>query len=264
MTQIVWAAPGSRRYEVGVDRGVLYVEDQAGIPWDGLVSVNIKPVGGEPTPYYLDGVKYLTTVGAEHTEGTIEAFVSPRAFDACDGTLEVDRGLFLTQQKRKSFSFAYRTGLGNDLEDLEYGYRIHLVYNALAKPSPRRYGTLTQNTEIPTLTWDFTTTPVSNGRRFRPTAHVILDSTRVKASTMRVIESILYGTAEESPRLMTVAQLLQMFPELTIVDNGDGTWTATGSPEAIRMVDGDTFEITAETIEYLDDSTYTIRSTSDY
>lgn len=214
MTRIAWGTPGTKLFEAGVDRGVLYTagNDGVGVPWNGLITVNETPSGGTPTPYYADGVKYMNVPAREEFEGTIEAFMSPPEFDECDGTLEVYEGLFIHQQRRRPFDFTYRTGLGSDLKGLDHGYNIHLVYNALAGPSQRGYASLSDSPEAMTLSWDFTTTPILvPGQGGYPTAHIKIDSTRTEPQLVLEIEEFIYGNVGYAPKMPTIPELLNMY-----------------------------------------------------
>jgi hypothetical protein len=209
VARLVWGAPGARFYEAGVDRGVLYV-DGLGVAWNGLTAVKESSSGGDPTPFYLEGIKYANIAAAEEFEATIEAYSSPREFGPCDGTVGIQNGLFITQQKRKKFGLCYRTKRGNDVKGLEYGYRLHLVYNALSGPTDRDNATLSNSTDVNSLSWAITTTPpVVSG--FKPSAHMVIDSTLTPAATLSAVEDILYGTDAIAPRLPSQEELIALF-----------------------------------------------------
>lgn len=210
MTKLEWGTPGERFFESGIDRCVLFLPNQDGVPWNGLTAVSESPSGGEPKPYYLDGYKYLNIASNEEYEASITAYSSPREFDACDGTLSIANGLFATQQPRKSFGLSYRTLVGNDTDGADHGYKIHLVYNALAAPSSRDNATLGESTDPLSLSWSITTlSPMIPG--IRPTAHMVIDSRRTPNSYLVEIEDILYGSVTTSSRLPDVAELIQIF-----------------------------------------------------
>lgn len=261
MTKLNWNAVGSRFYEAGVDRGVLYVDGYPGVPWNGLTSVNESPSGGDPKSFYQDGVKYLAVPSPEEFEGTITAFTYPDEFSRCNGDAEPRSGMYLTHQKRKPFSFSYRTTIGNDLSE-SAGYKLHIVYNALASPSERANQTFTDSTDPNDFSWKITCKPPAMSG-YKPTSHVVLDSRSTDPSALSAVEDILYGTDTDQARLPTIDDLLAAYDTistLTVVDNGDGTWTATAPFDVIRMVDGDTFEITSPSAIFLDDTTYTLSS----
>lgn len=220
MAELTWDAVGERFYEGGVDRGVLFV-DGLGVAWPGLVSVSESPTGGEPRPYYLDGYKYLNLAASEEFEATIEAFSSPREFDLCEGVNSAYGGLMITQQPRKPFGFSYRTKIGNDIDGIDHGHKIHLVYNALAAPSERTHTTLGSSAEAPTRSWSVTTlAPKIYG--YRPTAHFIVDSRTTPMEVMQEVEELLYGTPFTDPVMPGVTQLLDLFNAPT-VDGGDNS-----------------------------------------
>lgn len=209
MARLTWSTVGERYFEAGIDRGVLYVDD-LGYAWNGLTSVNETPSGGDPQPYYLDGFKYLNIAANEEFEASIEAFSAPSAFDICDGTAAVANGLFATQQPRWPFGLSYRTGVGNDIDGIEHGYKIHLVYNALAKPTTRSYSTLNASTDPTKFSWDITTLPpMASG--IKPTAHFVIDSRLTPDVIMTQLESRLYGTDVMPAELPSVEELQGMF-----------------------------------------------------
>lgn len=210
MTKLAWGATGTRTYEAGVDRGVLYVAGVAGVPWNGLIAVSEKLNGGTPKPYYLDGIKYLNLASDEEFEATIDAYSSPREFDRCDGTSSVSNGLFVTQQTRSPFGMCYRTKVGNDSIGADYGYKLHLIYNALAAPTSHAHVTLT-NTPAPLqLSWNVSTLPIAIPSK-KHTAHLIIDSTIAGTTRMAAVENLLYGTTTTAPRLPLPSELITMF-----------------------------------------------------
>lgn len=210
MARISWSSAGNRVYEAGIDRGVLYVGDSAGVPWIGLSAVDQGASGGQAKPRYLDGIKVGNRTSPEEFEGTIEAFTYPEEFAVCDGTVRIENGLRLRQQRRKPFSMSYRSKIGNDLEGLSHGYRLHLLYNLTAEPSDRGYKTLAEATDPIQFTWKVSARPpIISG--YRPTAHFEIDSRDVPAELLQVIEDTLYGTDLESPRLPSASELIFLF-----------------------------------------------------
>ena len=205
MSVLVWDRVGERFYETGVDHGVLYPFDNnaygTGVAWNGLTAVNESPSGAEASPLWADNIKYLNLMSAEEFGATIEAYTYPDEFAACDGSAEIAPGVTIGQQKRKMFGFAYRTKIGNDTDGADKGYKIHLVYGALASPSDKGYNTVNDSPEAITFSWTVTTTPV-NVTGFKPTAHLVIDSTKVNdAAKMKAIEDVLYGTVAADARL---------------------------------------------------------------
>jgi len=261
MPRLAWSTVGSRYYEAGVDRGVLYVDSNPGVAWMGLVSVDENPSGGDPQPFYIDGVKYSNEAAPEEFAATLTAFTYPDEFAQCDGSVEPRSGLFLMHQRRKSFGLAYRTMIGNDLTHAA-GYKIHIVYNALASPSNRTNNSLSDSISPSNFSWTLTTRPPAMAE-YKPTAHIVIDTRFTDPEVVSTVEDILYGTDSDAARLPTLADLLEAFDTistLTVTDNGDGTFTVTAPFDVIRMLDSDTFEITAPTADFIDDTTYTISS----
>lgn len=210
MAALTWNNAGERFFETGVDRGVLFVGENPGVPWNGLVGVSEAPTGGEPTPYYNDGLKYINLATSEEYAATIDALSSPPEFDECDGTGTLGNGLFVTQQIRKQFHLSYRTRVGNDIDGTDHGYKIHLVYNALAGPSARPYTTLSDSTEAMTLSWGITTIPaIAAG--FKPTAHYVIDSRKTPKVLLRYFESLLYGDEATIPMMPSAQEVTTLF-----------------------------------------------------
>lgn len=209
MPRLTWSAVGERFYETGIDRGVLYVDNEIGVAWTGLISVTENSSGGEAKPYYLDGIKYLNLSAAEEFEATLNAFSSPSEFAQCDGVASIHNGLFATQQPRKSFGFSYRTRVGNDLDGSDHGYKIHLVYNALSEPSDNAYSTIGESAEPSIFSWQISTLPPGL-TGYKPTAHFVIDSRRTPKGLMAHIEDLLYGSIANSPRLLPPQELLDL------------------------------------------------------
>lgn len=194
MSTLMWDKVGERVFEAGVDRGVLYLNGKA-YPWNGLVSVSESTIGGESTPYYIDGVKYLTTISDTEFEATINAFTYPKEFAECDGTLDVGNGFLVTNQERSPFGLSYRTKIGNDVDGLDHGYKIHLVYNAYAMPSEVEYSTFSDTIEPMAFSWSIVTTPETL-TGYRPTAHFVIDSIKTDKLHLALIEELLYGGSD--------------------------------------------------------------------
>lgn len=196
---IIWDESGERIYETGVDRGVLYPQSKqglypAGVAWNGLTAVNENPTGAEPTPLYADNIKYLNLMSAEEFGASIEAYTYPDEFEACDGSAELTPGVIIGQQDRNGFGLCYRTLVGNDIDGNDHGYKLHLIYGAKAAPSDKGYATINDSPDAITFSWEVTTTPV-NVTNHKPTASLVIDSTKVEPAKMAAIEEILYGKA---------------------------------------------------------------------
>lgn len=204
MAKLVWDASGTRQFEAGVDRGVLYplgtTGYEAGVAWSGLTAVNEAPSGAESNPQYADNIKYVDIQSAEEFNATIEALTYPDEFEACDGSASPSVGLTVGQQTRQPFGFSYRTLLGNDLEQLDAGYKIHLVYGAKAAPSEKNRTTINDSPEAMPFSWEISTTPIPV-TGYKPSAHLILNSTKVPEAKMAAIEALLYGTEALAAKL---------------------------------------------------------------
>lgn len=204
MSKLVWDVVGERNYETGVSKGVLYPMVSGaypkGVAWSGLTTVTETASGAEATPLYADNIKYLNLMSVEELGGTIEAYTAPDEFGACDGTAELTTGVSIGQQPRQTFGLAYQTILGNDTENNKHGYKIHLIYGALASPTERSYATVNDSPEAMTMSWEFSTTPVSV-TGFEPTSLVVIDSTKVDADKLAAFEAIIYGSDDVEARL---------------------------------------------------------------
>ena len=207
MAKIEWDKTGERLYETGVKNGVLYVQEGGvypkGVAWNGLTAVTESPSGAEATPLYADDIKYLNLLSAEEFGATIEAYTYPDEFTECDGSAALADGVMIGQQPRKAFGLCYRTTIGNDTNGNDYGYKLHIIYGALAAPSEKAYATINDSPEAITFSWEVTTTPV-NVTGAKPTAYITIDSTKADPAKLAALEDILYGKNGEpgnEPRL---------------------------------------------------------------
>lgn len=224
MTRIQWDQTGERRYEAGVDRGVLYERDPAGeystgVEWNGLTTVTESPSGAESNPQYADNIKYLDLISAEQFAATIEAFTYPDEFEKYDGNASPVPGVSVGQQNRRPFGFCYRTKVGNDIEGADFGYKIHLVYGATAAPSEKAHATINDSPEAINFSWSISTNPVAVGtidsKEYNPTATITLDSTKLAADKLAMIEDILYGDVTNDPSMPLPRDVIIMLTTTT-------------------------------------------------
>ena len=214
MSKLVWDKTGERLYETGVKQGVLYPQAAGGtypkgVAWNGLTNITESPSGAEATALYADDIKYLNLVSAEEFGGTIEAYTYPDEFAECDGSAALTEGVFIGQQDRKTFGLCYRTTLGNDVDSNGHGYKLHLIYGALAAPSEKAYATINDSPEAITFSWEFKTTPV-NVTGHKPTASLTIDSTKVSETKMAALEKVLYGDGDTEARLPLPDEVVQI------------------------------------------------------
>ena len=196
--KLTWDQTGERLYETGVKKGVLFPQGEGGeypfgVAWNGLTAVTESPSGAEASPLYADDIKYLNLLSTEEFGATIEAYTYPDEFGQCDGTAEIATGVSIGQQKRKQFGLCYQTTLGNDVDNNDFGYKLHIIYGALAAPSEKAYASINDSPEAITFSWEVTTTPV-NVDGFKPTANITINSTKVNAEKLAALETILYGS----------------------------------------------------------------------
>lgn len=214
MAKLVFNNVGERLFETGVKNGVLYVmgDDGAyenGVVWNGLTAVTESPSGAETTPLYADDVKYVVIYAAEEFGATVEAYTYPEEFEQCDGSAAISEGITIGQQTRKSFGMCYKTSVGNDVQGQDYGYKIHIIYGAKAAPSEKSYSTINDSPEAVTFSWELSTVPVPV-EGHNPTATMVIDSTRVPAEKMALIEAKLYGSEESDATLPLPNEILAL------------------------------------------------------
>lgn len=223
---LTWDDTGARLYETGTSKGVIYPKSTAGtyptgIAWNGLISVSENPSGAEASPLYADNIKYLNLVSAEEFGATIEAYTYPTEFEACDGSASPAVGVSIGQQRRQEFGFCYRTVIGNDVSGDDHGYKLHLIYNCLASPSEKSYSSINDSPEAITFSWDLTTTPEVltsvdvDGKVYKPTACITIDSTKVSATKLVALETVLYGSDSAEAKLLSPDEIIAMMTETT-------------------------------------------------
>ncbi len=212
--KLVWDKSGERRYETGVKKGVLYpLVDGAypqGYVWNGLTGVSESPSGAEETKLWADDIKYLSLYSAEEFGATIEAYTYPEEFEACDGSATIAQGAVIGQQARKPFGLSYVTTVGNDEDGAAHGYKIHLIYGATAKPSQRAYKTVNDSPEAITFSWEVGTVPVNVPGFDKPTANIVIDSTKATEAGLKALEDALYGTAEKEAYLPLPEKVIEL------------------------------------------------------
>lgn len=205
MSKIVWDQTGDRLYETGVKNGVLYPVSSEGtypkgVAWNGLTAVTESPSGAEATALYADDMKYLNLYSAEEFGATVEAYTYPAEFGECDGSATIAKGVQIGQQSRKAFGLCYRTVIGNDTDGESHGYKLHIIYGAMASPSEKAYSTINDSPEAITFSWELTTTPI-NVTGKKPTASLVIDSTEADPVKLAALEEILYGKDDVEARL---------------------------------------------------------------
>lgn len=265
MPEIVWDKIGDRTYETGLDRGVLYLPDGSAVPWNGLTSI-IESFDKESSPVYYDGMKINDLIVLGDFEASMKAVTYPDEFVELEGLSPAKEGLFYSDQMPKAFGLCYRTQIGNDLEGDVSGYKIHVLYNVTAIPNQKTYASVSSEPSLVEFEWNITAVP-EEIPGFRPTAHIIIDTRDVDPWLLEEIEAILYGSTLADASLIPMSELvsyIENWYRVRIVDNGDGTWTATAERDGFISfgVDG-FFEITAVNAVYLDEDTYQISDTDD-
>lgn len=215
MAVLTWDESGDRLYETGTKKGVLFPKNnngtyQKGVAWNGLTAVSESPSGAEETALYADDIKYLSLRSAEEFGATIEAYTYPDEWAECDGSAALDDGIYIGQQTRRGFALSYVTTLGNDNMGNDYGEKLHIIYNAMASPSEKSYATINDSPEAITFSWELTTTPISFRSDLKPSATLIIDSTKVAPDTYQAIKDKLYGSANTEPALPEPAWIIEL------------------------------------------------------
>lgn len=218
MAKLSWDNTGERLYETGVRKGVLYTTDSSGaytkgVAWNGLTAVTESPSGAEPSPLYADDIKYVNLTSVEEFGATVEAYTYPDEFAECDGSASIATGVTVGQQKRKMFGLSYVTVLGNDVDLNDHGYKLHIIYGALASPSEKSYASINDTPEAITMSWEITTTPVPAGDNLKPTSSITIDSTKADPTKLKALEDILYGTEEKEARLPLPSEIATLMAE---------------------------------------------------
>lgn len=239
MALMQWDTVGARFYESGVDRGVLYLKNAGGVPWNGLVSVDRTAAGAEVTPLYYDGVKYLDFIAGEDFQGAIQAFTYPDQFDLCLGAVAIAPGTMVTAQVRRPFDLCFRTKIGNDVTP-DLGYKLHLIYNATVGPSSQSTSTLSSDSAPGTFSWNIQAVPVNTGFTHRPTAYLIVDSTEVTPSRLTSLENLLYGknSPNQDPYMPDMGYVIDLL-KLGTTPPYVPTWDP-GAADPPYIVDGGT------------------------
>lgn len=254
MAVLTWDNVGDRIFHAGIDRGVLYLQDGTVVPWNGLTGME-ESSNGELKSFYLDGVKFLETLTPKDFSGKLKAFTYPEEFELVTGAAVVVEGLKAYEQPPKSFNLSYRTKIGNDVDGVDHGYKIHILYNVLAQAEPYAFSTLDDSGVNPIeFSWTLTGTPPANDR-YRPTVHVTIDTQTAPPDVMEMVESKLYGTYYSSPNLPSFEELSEYFGyvgALIIIDHGDGTWSAVDKSNAyITMLSDTIFQIDNADVEII-------------
>lgn len=258
MVALLWDQTGEKTYETGVDHGVLYQIDNTGeyvdgVVWNGLTAVTESPSGAEASPQYADNIKYLNLVSTEMFGGTIEAFTYPTEFEQNDGSASPTAGVSVGQQSRKTFGFCYRTRKGNDIDGVDHGYKLHLIYGALAAPSEKAHATINDSPEAITFSWEITTTPVQVGTvgavDYKPTASITIDSTMVDPAKLATLEEQLYGTSSTDPSMPMPADVITMMTTtLTVATPTQPAYNSSTDTITIPTVTGVRYTINGETV----------------
>ena len=261
MAAIEWDVVGERTFEQGLDRGVLLFPDGGGVAWNGLASIDENAeIGVEP--FYFDGVKFTEFVTVGNFSAILKAYTYPQEFLKYEGLIEDTTGFFIGNQEPNLFHLTYRTMAGDDA-DSRPGYKIHILYNLTAIPSTKSHTSIANGSAPILFEWNLSAIPKTLDG-YTPTAHIVLDSREMDPWLFEDIEAILYGDETHeptAPALSGFATFIRNWERLIVIDNGNGTWTASAVDDAsIVMLDSTTFQIIEDNAVYLNADTYTLTS----
>lgn len=155
--------------------------------------------------------------------------------------------------------------MGDDLEGIDLGYKIHILYNIFAVPDSVSYGTMGDSSASPNpFSWSLVGVP-QHIDKVRPTVHVSIDSRTTPPEVLALLEARLYGTDTTPPTLPVITEVGELFGfrgALVIVDLQDGSWMAIDESDTfITMIDPTNFQIDGVDAVYLDADTYEVSST---
>ena len=216
MVKLQWDQAGQRLYETGTNKGVLFVQDDTGsygtgVAWNGLVSVQKSNDGAEENPLYADNMKYLSLMSAENLRGSIDAYTYPEEFEACDGSVAINQGVYIGQQARVPFGMVYSTIVGNDTQGNAFGEKMHFIYNAKVSPTERAYETVNEDPTALTFSWEYSTTPVDlSDIGLQASAGVVVSKHEVGATAWKALQDLVYGTADKEPTLPTIQEIIEL------------------------------------------------------
>lgn len=265
MTTLVWDKTEDRVFESGIEKGVLYLPDGSVVPWNGLISIT-EHAGIESSPVYFDGRKIQDRIVLGDFSASIKAITFPEEFLIVEGYASIVDGALLTDQPLQTFGLCYQTRSGDDLSSDFSGHKTHVLYNLTAIAKDKTFDSMTDTIAPIEFEWDISAIPVELSDR-RPTAHIVFDSRSINPELLEDIEDILYGTETTEPTLISLVDLVAMLSswvDLSIVDHGDGSWTATSSsPHVISFDESDPtiFTITDVNGSFTDPETYEISDT---
>ena len=247
MSRLIWDKLKDRTYETGTDQGVLYLRNPdgtygTGVAWNGLTAVTLNPSGAEATAFWADNSKYLNILSAEELGFTLEAYSYPRSFRSCLGRVDLWSGITVSQQKRQSFGFCFRSKVGNAEAGQDYSYKLHVIYGCTASPSSKNYTTVNDSPEAITLSWEVSTLPVVV-EGMKPTSEFVFDGLRYKKlgimNILHAIEKVLYGTETTEARLPSIEEIQEIYTwERYLRDNtGEILTTNFGDPLLVTAYD---------------------------
>lgn len=265
MAKLLWDQFGDRVFETGIEKAVFYSPSHlvsgrpGGFAWNGFISSDISKEEESVDSIYFQGDKTFDFIRPGEVSLSVKAFTYPDEFMEFDGFSELAPGIIVDNQIRKTFGLSYKTLVGNDVFGTDFAYKLHIFYNLTSIPDPISNQSVGSNIDPIDFGWKFNTKPEVIPSH-RKSSHIILDSRDINPTSLSLIEDILYGTEETDSRLPTLDDILELVT-VTIIDNGDGTWTAEGPSHLVELLDADTFSITGAKVVFLDADTMLISST---
>ena len=206
MAALVWHQAEGSWYESGIERGAIFSSHHnAWAAWNGLVSV-VESRARSMQAFYQDGVKYFERAIPGDYAARIQAFTYPDLLDILCGISSGAFGARIHDQISRPFNLAYRTRIGNPIEGLDYGYKLHLVYNLTAVPNDVSYATMAE--EVSPILFEWSVSGIPSGiADARPTSHISFDSTQTDPAVLQFVENRIYGTDATNPTMQSVSEL---------------------------------------------------------
>lgn len=250
MTRLTWDSRQSL-HESGIDKCVLYLGTSFGVAWNGVTSIDENEVESAQSTIFLDGVARTIFEQGGNYSANLSAYFYPDEFLEYDGF-----DSYLENQTKKRFGLSYRVNYGE-------GYKIHLVYNAIATPSGKSWDTLSDKLSSSEFSW-LINTSAKDILGAKPSAHLVIDATNARyPDAIAALEDILYGTDELPARLPDPNEIIDIFESyvtLRITYHGDGTWSAIGPDDMVSLVADGQFQISSPSAIYYNSDVYRISS----
>lgn len=209
MTVLAWDRMDERRFETGLDRGVLYPVGGSPVVWNGLTSIQ-EVQNRQTKDFFQDGVRVFQRSIAQPYSAKIQAYTVPNIVFSLVGHKSLAAGVNLHDGSTPFRThLCYRTRIGSALEGVEFGYRLHLVYDLLINPDDVQLDTT--NDQSNATVFGLTVNAIQRMWQNLPVNHISVDSTEVDPGWLLNLENQLYGTPTSDPTMPDLMTLLNSF-----------------------------------------------------